>query len=145
MEEQDWDSIRHFAPGEFKHPELMGYEFMLWLDRVWIKAHDLAPRTMKFQMIISSSYRDPAYNKKVGGAKNSAHTDLICDCVDIQPVYDVYPDDMNWNKHRLKIEKAAMMLGCVRIGSYPNSGAIHLDRTEDRRPMGKWIRVSGHP
>lgn len=144
MRTADWDMIRHFTPAEFKNPANMGYEFMLWLDRVWVKAHDLVPRVRKFRMVISSSYRDPIYNKRIGGAKNSSHTDIICDAVDIRGIYDTYPDDMNWNKHRLKIDLAAKMLGCRRVGVYPD-GSLHLDRTEDRRPMGMWVRVSGHP
>lgn len=144
MNVQDWDEIRFFKPQEFKDPSHMGYEFMLWLDRVHAKASSLAPRLPTFVMSISSSYRDPAYNRKVGGAKNSSHTDQICDAVDITGVYETYEDDANWNKHRLKIILAAAMLGCRRIGLYEN-GSIHLDRTETRRPMGLWVRVNGHP
>ncbi len=145
MDDRDWDEIRHFTPSEFKRPELMGYEYMLWLDRVWIKAHDLKPRVQLFQMIVSSSYRDPAHNARVGGAKKSSHMDKPCDATDISGIFNRYPDDANWNKHRLKIVKAAMMLGCTRIGSYPSNGSLHLDRTEDRRPSGLWVVVSGHP
>ncbi len=144
MKTSDWDSVRHFGPGEFVRPEAMGYEFMLWLDRVWIKAHDLAPRVTKFEMIISSSHRDAAYNARIKGAKNSSHIDVPCDAVDVRGVYEKYGDDPNWNKHRLKIDLAAKMLGCRRVGIYTD-GSLHLDRTEDRRPMGLWVRVSGHP
>jgi hypothetical protein len=28
----DWFEIKHFKPIEFKNPEKMGYEFMIWLD-----------------------------------------------------------------------------------------------------------------
>lgn len=144
MEPADWDEIRFFKPEEFKAPERMGYEFMLWLDRVHAKASSLEPRLPEFVMNVSSSYRSPDYNRKVGGARNSSHTDLICDAVDIAGVYETYADDANWNKHRLKIILAAAMLGCRRIGLYEN-GSIHLDRTESRRPLGLWVRVNGHP
>ena len=144
MRAEDWDSIRFFSRDEFKAPERMGYEFMLWLDRVHAKASSLAPETEVFQMIVSSSYRDPEYNRRVGGAKKSSHMDTPCDVVDIRGVYDRYADDPNWNKHRLKIMLAASMLGCRRIGIYTD-GSLHIDRTESRRPMGLWVRVSGHP
>ena len=144
MRDSDWDSIRFFSPTEFKNPGAMGWEFLLWLDRVHAKASSLAPRTSAFHMVVSSSHRDPAYNARIGGARKSSHVDIPCDAVDIGGVYERYRDDMNWNKHRLKIQKAALMLGCMRVGIYPN-GSLHLDRTEDRRPSGLWVRVNGHP
>ncbi len=144
MHEADWDEIRFFAPSEFHNPEKMGYEFMLWLDRVHAKASSLSPRTQQFKMVVTSDYRSPEHNAAVGGAKHSSHMDVPCDVVDIGGIYEQYGDDANWNKHRLKIIKAAMMLGCTRIGIYTN-GSLHIDRTEDKRPQGLWVRVNGHP
>ncbi|MBA2704135.1 MAG: hypothetical protein H0U60_09815 [Blastocatellia bacterium] len=136
MGEQDWDEIHYFVPGEFKFPDKMGYEFMLWLDRVRASA--------KVEMRITSDYRSPQHNAEVGGAKKSSHMDVPCNVIDIGGVYEYYPEDPNWNRHRFAIIRAAMKLGCVRIGIYQN-GSLHLDRTEDRRPSGLWVRVNGHP
>lgn len=133
MQARDWLRIKHFKPIEFKNPEKMGFEFMLWLDQ--LRAKCAVPMT------ITSSYRSPAYNKGVGGAKDSAHTDIPCNAVDIgmRP----RPDDPNWNYTRWQIVMAARDLGCKRIGSYAN-GSLHLDRTEGQRPAPRlWRVVSG--
>lgn len=133
MKPGDWQAIKNFKPSEFKNPEKMGYEFMIWLDKLRVKAG--------VPMTITSSYRSPAYNKSVGGANNSAHTDTPCNAVDIgmRP----RPDDPNWNFTRWQIVMAARDMGCKRIGSYAN-GSLHLDRTEEKRPAPRmWRVVSG--
>lgn len=131
MTARDWSGVRNFKPGEFKHPEKMGREFLLWLDNV----RDVAGVSMH----IVSSYRSPDYNRAVGGAQDSAHTDVPCNAVDIgkRPT----PGDPNWNHARYRIITAALQLGCVRIGMYP-SGSLHLDRSEDTRPAPRiWVMV----
>ncbi len=123
MRPSDWKEIKHFKSTEFKHPERMGFEFVRWLDAVASKAGTT--------MIVSSSYRSPTYNKTVGGAKHSAHTDEICNTVDIRKAPSI--GDPNWNRARFAIIFAAYELGCTRFGTYKD-GSIHLDRTEDTRP-----------
>ncbi|MBA3645332.1 MAG: peptidase M15 [Gemmatimonadaceae bacterium] len=131
MAPADWKGIRHFAPAEFKYPARMGYEFMRWLDQVRIEAG--------VPMYPSSSYRPPKYNKAVGGAADSSHTDPICNAVDIRRAPS--DGDPNWNLARWKIIQAAMKLGCRRIGIYAD-GSLHLDRTEDVRPSPRlWTKV----
>lgn len=126
MTNADWDAIKqYFKKSEFKHPDKMGYEFMQEL----VKVRELAGTPM----IITSSYRDPAYNKRVGGAKNSAHTDEPCNAIDVTPRDSV---------QRFAIIRAAILCGFVRIGIYKN-GSIHLDRSEDVRPANVlWTIVS---
>lgn len=130
MKPGDWQIIKNFKPKEFKNPEKMGYEFMIWLDKLRLKAG--------VPMTITSSYRSPAYNKSVGGASDSAHTDTPCNAVDIgmRP----RPDDPNWNYSRWQIVRTAMEMGCKRVGSYAN-GSLHLDRSEDKRPAPRMWRV----
>lgn len=123
MTEQDWAQIKYFDKSEFKAPAKMGYEFMLWLDNVRARAG--------VPIGITSSYRSPEYNKGVGGAKDSAHTDDICNAVDIGK--DPTPGDPHWNRARFAIVFAAYDLGCRRFGTYPG-GSLHLDRTESTRP-----------
>lgn len=135
MKVADWAKIKHFTPREFKNPEKMGYEFMLWLDEVREEAG--------VPMDITSSYRSPAYNASVGGADDSAHTDVPCDSIDVgmRP----RPSDPNWNYSRFQIVSTAIKKGCKRIGTYAN-GSLHLDKTEHKRPAPRmWLVVRGHP
>jgi Peptidase M15 len=108
----------------------MGYEFMVWLDKVRDDAD--------VPMVISSSKRSKAYNAKIGGATNSAHTDELCEAVDIREA--PRDDDPSWNYSRFRIVKAALDNGCTRIGLYAD-GSIHLDRTEHKRPAPRMWRV----
>lgn len=127
MAPEDWQKLKHFRPDEFFYPEKMGYEFLVWLDGVRGSAG------VPFR--ITSSYRPEKYNKEVGGAKNSAHTEVPCDAVDIgKPT----------NEGRFKIIQAALDAGCTRIGLYAN-GSIHLDRTEDERPSPRIWTVVENP
>jgi uncharacterized protein YcbK (DUF882 family) len=127
MTNADWKELApYFKKSEFKNPERMGYEFMQEI---------LAVRKLAgCPMIVSSSYRDPAYNKRVGGAKDSAHTDWpLCNALDIRPRNSV---------ERFAIVRAAIIQGFVRIGIYKD-GSLHLDKTEDVRPSHVlWTIVS---
>lgn len=132
MRAADWAEIKRFKPTEFKHPEKMGYEFMLWLDKLAVKAD--------VPIVLTSSYRSPEYNDSVGGASNSAHTDVPCNAVDIgeRP----RESDPNWNYSRFQIVASAIKLGCTRIGTYAN-GSLHLDMAHDKRPGQRMWRVVG--
>lgn len=128
MRSVDWDEIKHFRPDEFKAPEKMGLEFVRWLDRVRALA-DVPVR-------ITSSYRSPEYNDRIGGADNSAHTDVPCNAVDI----GLTRHPLGENFARFRLLKAALALGCERIGTYKD-GSLHFDRSEDKRPAPRIWRV----
>ena len=132
MTDRDWAMVKHFAPHEFKEPSKMGFEFVMWLDRLRTQAG--------VPMHITSSYRSPAYNAAVGGATDSAHTDVPCNAIDIgeRP----RTDDPNWNYSRFVIVSTAIMMGCRRIGTYAN-GSLHLDMSHDTRPAPRMWRVVG--
>jgi uncharacterized protein YcbK (DUF882 family) len=132
MPPADWATIRNFKSSEFAAPDKMGYEFVRWLDDLRDEAG--------VPMTITSSYRTPEHNRQVGGASDSAHTDVPCDACDIgeRP----RADDPNWNASRFAIVTAAIKLGCTRIGTYAN-GSLHLDRTEGKRPAKRMWRVVG--
>jgi len=136
MTDKDWAQLKYFVKAEFREPNKMGYEFMLWLEKVRALAG--------VAMNISSGFRSPAYNKSVGGAADSAHTDgdsedECCNAVDIRKTPT--PNDPHWNHARYKIQFSAHDLGCERFGNYPN-GSMHIDRTEDKRPAESlWVAV----
>jgi len=70
---------------------------------------------------LTSAYRDPAYNAKVGGAKGSAH---------------VHGDAMDFSVRGLDEAQKAEVVnwwrqqGATGIGYYPNSDSIHVDLRE---------------
>ena len=66
-------------------------------------------------LIITSAYRSPAHNKKVGGAKNSRHMK--------GDAFDVRMD--NHDPH--EFEAAARAVGFTGFGYYPRSGFMHID------------------
>lgn len=130
----DWASVApEFTPADFRFPERMGLEFVRWLRAV--------RRAAGIPMHCSSDYRSPAHNESVGGAADSAHCDALCDAADFAGPATPDPDDPHWNLGRWKLIRAAMNLGCVRVGVYAN-GSVHFDRTEDRRPAPRfWHQV----
>ena len=66
-------------------------------------------------LIITSAYRSPAHNKKVGGAKNSRHMQ--------GDAFDIRMD--NHDPH--EFEAAARAAGFTAFGYYPKSGFMHID------------------
>ena len=131
MQPDDWKESKYFAASEFRYPDKIGYQFVMWLNAVREEAG--------VSMHIVSDHRPPERNAAAGGAERSAHMDVPCSAVDIgkRPT----PDDPNWNRARFRIIKAALKLGCQRVGMYP-TGSLHLDRGEDSHPAERiWIAV----
>lgn len=76
-------------------------------------------------LVVTSGYRNPKHNKRVGGAVNSMHLDFATDLV---PVTGVHYDDM---------AALALQEGFTGIGRYHNF--IHLDcRQFIGRPPARW-------
>ena len=75
-------------------------------------------------LIITSAYRSPEHNKRVGGAKRSKHLEGIA--------FDVRMD--NHDPHTF--EAAARAAGFTGFGYYPKSGFMHID-TGPARSWGK--------
>jgi zinc D-Ala-D-Ala carboxypeptidase len=66
-------------------------------------------------LILTSAYRSPEHNRRVGGAKASKHLDGIA--------FDVRMD--NHDPH--EFEAAARAAGFTGFGYYPRSGFMHID------------------
>lgn len=116
MQAADWKRLQYFTAREFRYPEAMGYEFLVWLDHLRGK--------LGSPLKISSDHRPPERNAAAGGASDSAHMDVPCNAVDISAAS--LP-----SKVRYRLVQLAMDLGCRRIGVYAN-GSVHLDRGETK-------------
>lgn len=75
-------------------------------------------------MLITSAYRDPAHNRRVGGATSSYHMK--------GQAFDVRMD----NHNPAEFEAAARALGFTGFGYYPDSGFMHID-TGPARSWGR--------
>lgn len=73
------------------------------------------------QVIVSSGYRSPGYNRRVRGAKNSLH--MFCAAVDIQVV--------GVSKWQLA-KYARSMPGRGGVGTYCHTDSVHIDVGPDR-------------
>jgi len=75
-------------------------------------------------MLITSAYRDPEHNRRVGGARHSLHMQGIA--------FDVRME----NHDPVKFEAAARKVGFTGFGFYPHLGFMHID-TGPAREWGK--------
>ena len=81
-------------------------------------------KTAGYKLTIISGYRSPAYNTKVGGAKNSAHTR--------RNAVDVTVSDKSY-KERTRLIQIAIDKGIRGVGVY--SSSLHFD-IESKRAWG---------
>lgn len=121
-----WGHLKHFSPSEFDSKdapgsggENMNMHFVRMLDT----ARGLAGVPFK----ITSGYRTPEWNKKVGGVKNSAHT-------------RGYAADIAFGdpKVAFKIVAALYYVGIRRFGIYLDKGFIHVDIDPDKPSPAWW-------
>jgi len=105
--------LRHFKREEFMMGDknvfhMMSSKLLRQLDQVRERAG--------VRMDVTSSYRDPEYNRRIGGSPGSMH--LLGRAVDIASTHGA---------HRAKIIRAALELG-LSVGIMRN--AIHLDNRD---------------
>jgi hypothetical protein len=81
-------------------------------------------------LILTSAYRSPAHNKRVGGAKNSRHMQ--------GDAFDVRMD--NHDPH--EFEALARMIGFTGFGYYPKSGFMHIDTGTARSWGAPWPKTA---
>jgi zinc D-Ala-D-Ala carboxypeptidase len=80
-------------------------------------------------LLLTSAYRSPEHNKRVGGAKNSQHMLGIA--------FDVRME----NQDPQKFEAAARAVGFTGFGYYPKHGFMHID-TGAKRSWGTPFNIS---
>jgi len=123
-----WDEIIHFKADEFFHPELL-------LPAMAYRLDDLR-REFGKPLIVSSSLREEAKNKQVGGVKNSSHL--------VDPATGFYSGvDLTMAGNRISagdrhsFVRYALWIGFSSIGLYKKH--LHLD-IETRLPQEKiWL------
>ena len=117
--------LRYFKLDEFDSPDDEGsgsnmeLGFLLKLDT----CRDVAGIPFK----VNSGYRTPKHNKKIGGVKNSSHTNIPCNAVDISATTSI---------ERFKIIQSALRVGFTRIGIGKNF--IHLDTDTNKSQNIIW-------
>lgn len=113
------DNLKYFKPSEFT----MGGENVFdKMDRPFLRKLDMLRHNTGVPMIITSSYRSPEYNAKIGGAPASKHLEGIA--VDVSCTN---------GKDRLKIVEEAIDLGfTVGVGST----FIHIDNRFEQIVFG---------
>lgn len=86
-------------------------------------------------LTVTSGYRDPAYNKKVGGAKKSQH--MLGNAVDISGAEFT-------NEERKQLVAIASSVGINGIGVY-NDKSLHFDARSYKAAWGSGFTYAGIP
>tara|TARA_R110000822_G_scaffold184415_7_gene323769 strand:+ start:6976 stop:7605 length:630 start_codon:yes stop_codon:yes gene_type:complete len=94
-------------------------------DTALDKLQELRTRLGK-PLLLTSAYRSPAHNRRVGGAKNSRH--MQGDAFDVRME--------NHDPH--EFEAAARAVGFTGFGYYPKSGFMHVDTGPARNWGTPW-------
>jgi zinc D-Ala-D-Ala carboxypeptidase len=81
-------------------------------------------------LVLTSAYRSPEHNRRVGGAKNSRHM--------LGDAFDVRMD--NHAPH--EFEAAARAVGFTGFGYYPKSGFMHIDTGPARTWGTPWPKTA---
>lgn len=109
-----WAGIKHFIPAEFDSPDLIGSGERN-MDLGFVKKIDEIRDLIARPLLITSGFRTPAHNTKIGGKPNSAHLRGLA--VDLSVGTD--------SSLRFEIVRAAILTGFKRFEDAP--AHIHLD------------------
>jgi len=120
--------LKNFAPHEFMCAGKLVFDNM---DADFLALLDQCRTDAGTPMVITSSYRTPEHNRKVGGAKSSMH--LQGRAVDVRST---------GGEHRAAIIKAALNLG-LSVGVMEN--AIHLDNRETQTVFHYYAKYRRNP
>jgi hypothetical protein len=121
VREFDWP-YEHFAPAELASKGNGALKLQVdAMDRLASLRKKLgAP------MLVTSAYRDPDHNRRVGGAKGSYHLR--------GQAFDIRMD----NHDPAEFEKAARDVGFTGFGFYPHLGFMHIDTGPVREWGKRW-------
>lgn len=108
--------LKYFTLSEFDSPDEPGSGDQMQED--FLKLLDKARKKAGIPFMITSGYRTAHHNEKVGGKLNSAHPRGWA--------ADIKADN---SRNRMKIMKACLDVGFVRVGFMRN--AIHVDCDPD--------------
>ena len=122
-------TVREFACHDGSDTVLIDAKLIKYLQRIRNWAG--------YPLIISSGYRTPAYNRKIGGAANSRHTK--------GEAADIYVKDRK--KSISEIARFAQAIGVLGIEKNEDSNYVHVDVRKKRyfwiHKGGKDITVDG--
>ena len=102
----------------------------VWVDAALVKYIQRIRNWAGVPIIISSGYRTPAYNKKIGGAPNSYHTR--------GQAADIYARDRK--KSISEIARFAQAIGVRGIEKNEDANYVHIDI---RQKKYYWVRKNG--
>lgn len=119
-----WPEINNFQPHEFDSPDAPNSGLYKMREST-IRMADKGREISEVPWIITSGYRTPKHNRKIGAYALSSH---ILGCA-----FDVKAED---DYTRCKIIMAAQDVGFTRIGIGKNF--IHLDNDEDKNSYRFW-------
>ena len=123
--------FKYFTWSEFDQPNLSG-SGAKYMSADFIHKLDAIRKDVGFPLIITSGYRSPEYNAKVGGVANSSHIKGLA--ADISAIT---------NDMRFEIAKSAIRNGITRIG-WGNT-FIHLDVDKDKSQEVVWGYGNEYP
>jgi uncharacterized protein YcbK (DUF882 family) len=104
--------MKYFKPEEFDSPDWEGSG--VHMNKDFLETLDSMREVARIPFVITSGYRTPAHNRKVGGKSNSAHLRGYAADISAAQGFQKYA-----------ILQAALLLGIRRIGIGTNF--VHVD------------------
>lgn len=128
-------NLRYFSLEEFKCKEGQAFPdlndiYSKGMSPLLLAMCDELRHRCGFALHVNSGYRNPEYNKKIGGEKNSFHMQGCA--ADLTPV--------PFNKENFqKMYKLAQQMFPPGLGYYPNNGFIHIDVRSGWDHLARWV------
>lgn len=120
----NWKNIKYFKSSEFDSKDSVGSGEHMKID--FVSMLDDARENAGVPFKLTSGFRTPAYNKKVGGTENSSHMKYCA--VDISA---------KTSTQRFLIIEACINAGFSRIGIGKNF--IHVDNDKSKSKEVAWL------